>query len=187
MNPFPGQTPPPFGTPPPMGPTPSRNDQWPIYVAIGCVAFGLLCFCGMGVSGVAIWLSQGGSLARHTRVHVVASVNDYLGLGAGIGPGTVCDLPITVEARDDGSQVCHVLMTCAGASLYGDATSGFFPCQFNTSTPLVIGTDPDTSMVDHDGAFTINTSARSLSLSDDFMGRSGMFALSATITSVTAE
>jgi len=188
-TPYPGQAPPPFGNPPPLGqPSGGRgNDQWPIYVAIGCVALGLFCFCGMGVSGVVYWLAQGGSLGGRTRVHVVATVNDYLGLGAGIGPGTVCDLPITAQTLDNGSQQCHVLMTCAGVPLYGDAQSGFFPCQFNTSTPLVIGTDPDTSMIDHDGAFSVNTSARTVSLSDDFMGRSGMYALSATITSVTAE
>jgi hypothetical protein len=187
-QPLPGQTPPPFGTPPLGQPTGGGgNDQWPIYLAIGCAALGLFCFCGIGVSGLAYWFAQGGGLGGHTRVHVVATVTDYLGLGAGIGPGTSCDLPITAQTLQDGSQQCHVLMTCAGVPLYGDAQSGFFPCQFNTSSPLVIGADPETSMVDHDGAFSINTSARTVSLSDDFMGRSGMFVLTASITSVTAE
>ena len=189
-QPLPGQTPPPFGSPPPFGTPPQGgrgNDQWPIYLAIGCAMLGLFCFCGIGVSGLAYWLSSNGGFAGHTRVHVVATVNNYLGLGAGIGPGSVCDLPITATTAEDGSQQCHVLMTCAGQALYGDAQSGFFPCQFSTSPPLVVGADSDTSMIDHDGAFFISTTGSNVSLSDDFLGHSGMFTLSATITSVTAE
>ncbi len=187
-QPLPGTNPPPFGgdgNPIQGG---GGNDQWPIYVAIGCALLGLCCLCGVGVSGLLWALSQNGGLGLHyTRVHATATVTSYLGLGAGIGPGTTCDLPITSETREDGTVLCHVTMTCAGQSVYGDAQAGFFPCQFSTSPPRVIGQDINTSMVDQDGAFAIDTTQNMVTLADDFMGRAGMFTLTANITSVTAE
>lgn len=175
----------------PPGPPPSGgggNDQWPIYLAIGCGVLGLFCLCGMGVSGLLYVLSQNGSIGTHyTRVHVTATVTSYLGTGAGIGPGTTCDLPITSETREDGTVMCHVVMTCGGMSMYGDAQAGWFPCQFSTSPARVIGQDINTSLMDQDGAFSIDTTQNVLNLADDFMGRAGMFTLTANITSVTAE
>ena len=187
-QPLPGTTPPPapYGAPPPSGG--GGNDQWPIYVGVGCALLGLCCFCGVGVSGLMWALSQNGALGiGATRVHVSATVTSYLGLGAGIGPGTVCDLPITAETQQDGTQTCHVVMTCGGQVLYGDAQQGFFPCQFSTSPPRVVGQDANTSMADHDGAFNIDTTQSTVALADDFLGRAGMFTLSANITSTTAE
>lgn len=186
MNPIPGTTPPPpYGAPQASG---GGNDQWPIYVAIGCAALGLFCLCGIGVSGLVYVLAQnGGGLTHATRVHATATVTSYLGLGAGIGPGTTCDLPITADTQQDGTQQCHVTMTCAGQAMYGDAQAGFFPCQFSTSPPRVVGQDVNTSMMDHDGAFSIDTTQNTVSLADDFMGRAGMFTLTANITSITAE
>jgi hypothetical protein len=192
-QPLPGTTPPPnpYGGPPPTGGSGGGgNDQWPIYVAIGCVMIGLFCMCGVGVSGLVLFLSGSGSfggLRPATTVHVRATVTQYLGLGAGIGQGTTCDLPITQQTSQDGTSLCHVVMTCGGQALYGDTQQGFFPCQFSTSPPRVIGQDSATSMDDHDGAFSIDTTQNTISLADDFMGRSGMFVLSANITSVTAE
>jgi hypothetical protein len=184
-QPIPGTTPPPYGATPPSG---GGNDQWPIYVAIGCAVLGLCCFCGVGASGVVWAISQNGGLGGHTTVHVTATVDSYLGMGAGIGPGTTCDLPITVgETQPDGTQQCHVVMSCGAQPLYGDAQSGFFPCQFSTSPPRVVGQDTNTASVDHDGAFSIDTTQGSVSLADDFLGRAGMFMLTARITSVTAE
>ncbi len=183
-QPIPGTTPPPYGAPQPGG---GGNDQWPIYVGIGCALLGLCCLCGTGVSGAAWALSQNGGFGGYTRVHVTATVSSYLGLGAGIGPGTTCDLPVTVETLQDGTQQCHVVMTCGGQALYGDAQSGFFPCQFSTSPPRVIGQDTNTASVDHDGAFSIDTTQGTVSLADDFLGRAGMFMMTATITSATAE
>ena len=183
------------GTTPPPAPSPSGggNDQWPIYVAIGCAMLGLCCLCGVGVSGLLYFLSNEGGgggglgLGQPTRVHVTATVTSYLGLTAGISPGTTCDLPITQETTQDGRTVCHVLASCGGQTLYGDAQTGFFPCQFSTSPPTVIGQDTDTTMGDQDGAFSIDTNARTLSIADDFQGRYGMYVLSASITGVTAE
>ena len=185
-QPLPGTTPPPVSLPPASG---GGNDQWPIYVAIGCALLGLCCLCGVGFSGVAWFLTQngGGFGLAATRVHVSATVTSYLGLGAGIGPGTVCDLPITVQSQQDGTQQCHVVMTCGGQVLYGDEQQGFFPCQFSTSPARVVGQDTNTTMTDHDGAFSIDTTAGTVQLADDFLGRAGMFTLSASITSTIAE
>lgn len=182
-QPLPGTTPAPYGAPPPA--SGGGRDQWPIYLAIGCGLMGLFCLCGIGVSGLVYVLSQSGIGA--TRVHVTATVQSYLGLGAGIGPGTTCDLPISAETLQDGTQQCHVTMTCAGQSMYGDASAGFFPCQFSTSPARVVGQDINTSMADRDGAFSIDTDQRTVNLADDFLGRAGMFTLTANITSITAE
>lgn len=186
-QPLPGTTPPPYGaTPPPVGGSGGGNGQWPIYAAIGCGLMTLFCLCGIGVSGLVYVLAQRGGLGA-TRVHATATVQSYLGLGAGIGPGTTCDLPITVETTQDGTQLCHVVMTCAGQVLYGDASQGFFPCQFSTSPPRVVGQDVSTTMSDQDAAFSIDTDQRTLNVADDFLGRAGMYTLTATLTTVTAE
>lgn len=182
------------GTPPPIQPGGSgrgNNDQWLIFGAIGCVVLLFSCLCAAGVGGVLFAVGSsggGGGLGiAATTVHVQARVTSYLGLTGGIAPGTMCDLPITAETQPDGTQQCHVLMTCGGVSLYGDAQSGFFPCQFSTSPPSVMGQDTNTTMSDQDGAFFISTTGGNVSLSDDFLGRNGMFTLQATITSTTAE
>jgi hypothetical protein len=202
MNPTQPLTPPGYSPGgPPQGPIPIQpgasgsgggDNQWMIFLAIGCASLCLFCLCAMGVGGVFYAVNRdggGGGLGGlgggdPNTVHITATITSFIGSVPGVTTGSTCDLPVTATTLDDGTQQCHVLMSCSGVSLYGDASSGFFPCQFSTSPASVIGQDTDTSVSDQDGAFFISTMGGNISLTDDFAGRNGMFTLSATVSTV---
>ena len=111
-------------------------------------------------------------------------IEGFLGTASGVATGTTCDLPVTATTNPDGTQQCHVVVTCGGVALYGDDASGFFPCQFSTSPPSVMGQDTGTSMFDQDAAFAISTMGGNIQIADDPGGRNGLFTLSATVLTV---
>jgi hypothetical protein len=203
MNPTQPYTPPPFQPGgPPQGPIPIQpgssgsgggDNQWMIFLAIGCASLCLFCLCAIGVGGVFYAANDSGSGGGLVdlggggggdTVHITATVTSFIGSVPGVSTGTVCDLPITATTDPEGTQTCHVVMTCGGVSLYGDAASGYFPCQFSTSPPSVMGQDTDTTLGDQDGSFHIGTMGGYISLIDDPTGRNGMFELAATINTV---
>ncbi len=185
---------------PPQGPIPIQpgasgsgggDNQWMIFLAIGCASLCLFCLCAVGVGGIFYAASDGGDLGDlgglaggDGTVHVSATVTEVVGTIPGVSVGTTCELPITATDGTEGTQQCHVVMTCGGVPLYGDASSGFFPCQFSTSPASVLGQDTDTSLVDQDGAFFISTMGGNISLMDDPAGTNGMFRIAATVSSV---
>jgi hypothetical protein len=202
MYPNPSQTPPGYSPGgPPQGPIPIQpgasgsgggDNQWMIFLGIGCASLCLFCLCAIGVGGVFYAVNQdhGGGLAGigggggGEGIHITATVTSFTGNVPGVGVGTTCDLPITATSNPDGTQTCHVVMTCGGVSLYGDASSGFFPCQYTDSPPSVMGQDTDTTIGDHDGSFHIGTMGGFISLIDDPTGRNGTFELAATVSTV---
>lgn len=153
--------------------------------AVGCAALSFLLLCAVGggavVYGMGTSIGGGVSGATGRSVRVRGTVVRAVGLGA-IGPGASCELPVDEIRQPDGTLGCHVVVTCNGIGLYGDARTGYFPCTFAPGS--VSGSDPSTSSLDRDGAFTVSTALRTFEVHDDPSGPLGAFAVSGTIVSV---
>jgi|GEM_PF-6579185 hypothetical protein len=162
-----------------------------LYVAFGCAGLMLVTLCLAGAGAIAVGMSGGaavgGGLGGAPGVMLRGQITSYTG-SLPLGPGTACELPVEQVTRPDGTVWCHVRMSCGGLALYGSESNGFFPCTITPSSPgvpgRVSGQDPQTTMADRDGAFTVNTDTRSFEAHDDGSGASGFFVVVGTITSV---
>lgn len=123
-------------------------------------------------------------VAGTPSVTVQASVTRAVGRRLTVRAGEPCVFAIEYPERSDqpGVHWCHTVVRCGGVALYGGGTGGYFPCTFSQSPPGVRGTDSDTTSGDRDGAFTIDTAARTFQVRDDASGDYGTFELDAVIT-----
>lgn len=103
----------------------------------------------------------------------------------GVSVGQTCEFNVERRDRDDGSGFwCNAQIVCGGHLLYGGPTAGFFPCTlFSEPARGVVGTDPNTTAQDRDGAMSIDTTQSHLEIWDDAQGPSGEFRVVAHIDS----
>jgi hypothetical protein len=119
----------------------------------------------------------GDPLAANGPVPVTMTVTSVDGVSA-VTVGTVCNFAVEMKQMDDGP-ACQAHVVCAGRALYGDEdTNGYFPCTLTASS--VVGADTGTTASDTDPAFSIDTNAGTISISDDSSGRLGAFHVTAT-------
>lgn len=128
----------------------------------------------------------GGGVTGPNSRTFTAAVSRVTGPSASMLQGTTCDLRVerVPNTSAPGGYWCHTIVTCGGRVLYGSATQGFFTCTMTGDPPAVIGGETQTTGVDGDAAFQINSSTGTLSLSDDAAGPVGEYYLEARLGSV---
>jgi hypothetical protein len=98
--------------------------------------------------------------------------------------GEACQFLVEQRPRDEGSFYCNAQVLCGGKLLYGGPDRGFFACRFYEGERRdVIGTDPNTTREDKDGALSLDTRSGVLRVWDDPSGPHGAFELEAEVLS----
>ena len=121
----------------------------------------------------------------HPVVQIRATITRATSAYSMIAPGATCEFPVELRGvGDDGIARCHVVVVCAGLSVYGSDRFGHFPCTATDAPPSVSGSDPQTTSADQDGAFSIDTRAGTLTVRDDAIGTLGSLEIEARIDSV---
>lgn len=121
----------------------------------------------------------------HPPITVHATITEVSG-SPGVTVGQTCEFNVERRDRDDGSGFwCNAQVVCGGHLLYGGPMAGFFPCTlFDSPTRGVVGSDPNTTSVDQDAAFSIDTSQLTMELHDDASGPNGELHVAAHIDTI---
>ena len=99
----------------------------------------------------------------------------------GVSVGTLCTFEVSKRQFENGARLCEAHVVCNGQRLYGETeTNGAFPCTLTASS--VVGVDHDTTASDTDPAFSIDTTAGTLSIADDASGHLGAFHVTASVS-----
>lgn len=121
---------------------------------------------------------------REKPVRVVAEVSRVQGLSR-VHRGDRCEMFVYMHKMQDGALQCHSAIRCAQSTVYGGPDLGYFPCAvYEEPRPHVVGSDPDTTSRDHDGAMQLDTTSGVLRIWDDLRGPFGQFTLEAEIVEV---
>ena len=122
---------------------------------------------------------------RSDPVRVLAQVVHVEGLGKRVHKGDRCEMFVYAHTMPDGALQCHSSVRCAQATVYGGPDLGYFPCAvYDEPRKHVVGSDPDTTARDHDGAMQLDTPSGVLRVWDDLRGPFGAFELEAEIIEV---
>lgn len=87
---------------------------------------------------------------------------------------------VTVTTTADEQNNCRARAQCDGLTLYGEGSTGYFPCTLDPISRAVSGNDGATTSSDRDAAFMLDTNARVLRLRDDASGSFGEYTLEGT-------
>jgi hypothetical protein len=99
--------------------------------------------------------------------------------------GDKCEFLVERRLRDQDSFYCNAQVVCGGRLLYGGPDRGFFACKLSEQERRdVVGSDPNTTGADRDGAIHLNTIEGVMRIWDDEQGPLGAFAVEAEILSV---
>ena len=103
-----------------------------------------------------------------------------------VAVGATCNFNVRRQPRPDlpVGYWCNAQIVCGGTLLYGGPNAGYFPCTVGDSPPSVVGSDPETTASDTDASMELNTTAGTLSISDDATGVHGAYTLTARIDRV---
>ena len=114
---------------------------------------------------------------------IAATVNSFSGPTT-VSAGSSCNFDVEHRIFSNNTVQCHVDVVCGNnVHLYGSPSTGYFRCEFSRAPARVVGQDLETTSVDTDGAFVIDTDRHVLEVRDDATGILGAFDLRATITS----
>lgn len=136
-----------------------------------------------GPGGPAI---PGGGLAPSSRAFT-ATVTRASGSGAGFLQGASCQFAVqrVGNPQAPGGYWCHTVVTCNGRTLYGSERNGFFSCTMGEGpSPNVVGGEDQTTGMDTDAAFRIDSTQGTMSLRDDEAGPFGAYSLEARLGGV---
>lgn len=98
--------------------------------------------------------------------------------------GDKCEFLVERRLRERESFYCNAQVVCGGRLLFGGPDRGFFPCHLDDAHRDVVGSDPNTTAADQDGAIHINTNEGVMRIWDDDHGPLGAFVVEAEILSV---
>jgi hypothetical protein len=117
---------------------------------------------------------------RHVRAEVTHVEGNHV-----VSPGDKCEFLIERRARDRNSFYCNAQVVCGGRLIYGGPDRGYFTCRlFEEPRRDVVGSDPNTTKDDQDGAIHLDTRAGVLRIWDDARGPLGAFRVEADVLSV---
>ena len=182
-----------------------------IFAGVGCAAFAGLTLCAVS-GGVLFFLARSRAaepapvpawnepieepleepledtseptVIQVEHLTIAATVNSFSGPST-VAAGSSCNFDVEHRVFSNNTAQCHVDVVCGNnVHLYGNASTGFFRCEFSRVPARVVGADLETTVADTDGAFTINTDNQGLIVRDDAQGFVGAFEMRATITSV---
>lgn len=115
---------------------------------------------------------------------VTATITSASGL-PNLGVGSQCVASVGRADRPDGTFWCNAQVLCGGTLVYGGATAGYFPCTIFSGDPWgVSGSEDQTTSVDQDPAFRIDTRAGILEARDDAAGALGAYSVTTRIDRV---
>lgn len=99
--------------------------------------------------------------------------------------GDKCEFLVERRLRDQHSFYCNAQVVCGGRLLYGGPDRGYFACKLsNAERRDVVGSDPNTTGADQDGAIHLDTNEGVLRIWDDAQGSLGAFSVEADVLSV---
>ena len=99
--------------------------------------------------------------------------------------GDKCEFLVERRLREQNSFYCNAQVVCGGRLLYGGPDRGYFVCKLSENQRRdVVGSDPNTTGGDQDGAIYLDTVEGVMRIWDDAQGPLGEFAVEAEILSV---
>jgi len=130
--------------------------------------------------------SPGTTPGATSSVEITAAVTVVTG-SRPVSEGAICSFRVERLPRSNGAGYwCRTQAVCGGKLLFGGPTAGYFNCRMTVGSgvPEITGGDPDTSSVDNDASFAIDTTASSVVLRDDATSQNGEYSLVAHINSL---
>ncbi|MEO0323217.1 MAG: hypothetical protein AAF447_09685 [Myxococcota bacterium] len=113
---------------------------------------------------------------------------EVVGGAARVAPGDRCTFPVSLQPRPGASPWCRAEVRCAEQLLYGGGSAGFFECSFSPATEdapgAVVGGEDQTSGVDGDAAFRVDTLGGVVTVRDDAGAASGAYSVRGKVIEV---
>ena len=105
-----------------------------------------------------------------------------------VAPGDRCTFPVTQQPRAGQTPWCRAEVRCGDQLLYGGGSAGYFECSFSPATGdgpgAVVGGEDQTTGVDGDAAFRVDTLGGVVTIRDDAGAPSGAFSVRGRVVEV---